>query len=436
MNSRITRIISAVIAVITTAAILAGCAGNEVVNTKAVRQVKTEAHAMQVNYEAMQAPINEADFAFNLGNKLIADVRDTDNFVCSPLSVWLPLAALVNATDAEHKPALLDALGAAGVTEQQINDYSQMLLYRVTGEGNKKYEKNYISPLKIANALFVSQNETIRQSFAQTFADNYLGAMFNVDFSSKQAVDAINEWASDNTDGLIQNVVDSFDSETVAAIANAIYYSDRWDWEFDESETKTDVFHAASGDVTADFMIREGDAQVYYEDDRVQAMPLSFKNGGNMWIIMPKDGTANDLYSSMTADCYGEIVSGSVSCTGKLLLPKFEITGDTFDLKDALIAIGVPLFDREAAPLTSGLIDSDIPVWVDAAVQKAMIKVDEKGTTAAAVTVIAMAGAGMPIPTEPFEMVCDKPFIFVLESYGQVLFTGVVNNPADVPLSK
>jgi serine protease inhibitor len=62
-----------------------------------------------------------------------------------------------------------------------------------------------------------------------------------------------------------------------------------------------------------------------------------------------------------------------------------------------------------------------------------MIKVDEKGTTAAAVTVIAAAGAGMPLPTEPFEMVCDKPFMFVLESYGQALFTGVVNNPAGQP---
>ncbi|MDR2665771.1 MAG: hypothetical protein LBC21_05785, partial [Oscillospiraceae bacterium] len=302
-----------------------------------------------------------------------------------------------------------------------------------TGEGNKEYEKTYISPLKIANALFVSQNETIRQSFAQTFADNYLGTMFNVDFSSQQAVDAINEWASEHTDGLIDNVVDYFDPETVAAIANAIYYSDRWNWEFDESKTKPDIFHAASGDVTADFMIREGDAQVYYEDERVQAMPLSFKNGGNLWIIMPKDETANDLYASMTADYYCEIQSDGVSCTGKLLLPKFEIAGDTFDLADALIAIGVPLFDRDAAPLTGGLIEGGKPVWVDKAVQKAMIKVDEKGTTAAAVTVIAMAGAGMPLPTEPFEMVCDRPFMFVLESYGQVLFTGVVNNPAEVP---
>jgi serpin B len=433
MKTKFSRILTTAMAALATIGALSGCGSNGAINTKTISQVKTEAHALQANYEAAQAPINETDFAFRLGAELLAGVKDAENFVYSPLSAWLPLAALANATDAEHKAALLGALGAAGVTERQLNDYAQMLLYRITGEGNKEYEKGYVSPLKIANALFVSQNETVKQSFAQTFADNYLGAAFNVDFSSPQAADAVNDWASERTDGLIDNVVESFDPGTVAAIANAIYYSDRWNWEFDESETKSDAFHAPDGDTTADFMIREGDAQLYYEDERVRAMPLSFKNGGSLWIIMPKTETANELYRSMTADYYGEITSGGASRTGKLLLPKFEIAGGAFDLKDALIAIGVPLFDSDAAPLAGGLIERDIPVWIDAATQKAMIKVDEKGTTAAAVTVMAMAGAGMPQPTEPFEMICDKPFMFVLESYGQALFTGVVNNPADTP---
>jgi len=38
------------------------------------------------------------DFAFRLGAALLKDLGDS-NFVCSPYSVWLPLAALVNATD-------------------------------------------------------------------------------------------------------------------------------------------------------------------------------------------------------------------------------------------------------------------------------------------------------------------------------------------------
>jgi len=56
-------------------------------------------------------------------------------------------------------------------------------------------------------------------------------------------------------------------------------------------------------------------------------------------------------------------------------------------------------------------------------------KVDEKGTAAAAVSVATMRyGIAPPRPIEPFSVVCDKPFTFVLYgNSGQILFTGVVN---------
>ena len=73
-------------------------------------------------------------------------------------------------------------------------------------------------------------------------------------------------------------------------------------------------------------------------------------------------------------------------------------------------------------------------MWLSDAIQKAVIKVDEKGTTAAAVTVMAAAATGMPMPGTPFEMICDRPFVFILyektyDGGSQVLFTGIVNQP-------
>jgi serine protease inhibitor len=87
-----------------------------------------------------------------------------------------------------------------------------------------------------------------------------------------------------------------------------------------------------------------------------------------------------------------------------------------------------------AAPLTGGLVEENIPVWLGGAVQKAVIKVDEKGTTAAAVTILPAPGATPPTPTEPFVMNCNKPFVFVLydrtdDGGNQILFTGIVNQP-------
>ena len=327
------------------------------------------------------------DFAFRLSAALAKNAGN-ENFVCSPYSVWMPLAALVNATDVEHKDALLTALGAAGISQDDINTAASRMLYNLTKLEDKEYqEKYYYNPLKIANAIFVGNNVTLRKEFAQTFMDFYRGSSINVDFSSRDAVDAVNNWASKNTDGLITNLVQKFDSSTVAAIANAIYFSDRWAWEFDSKETKEGVFRAPAGDTKAWYMLREGRDQFYYEDEQVQAIPLRFKHDGGMYIVLPRDGDAKALLSSMTSEYFNEIQQNSYLAEGKLLLPRFSIQNDIKGLKEALQLLGVPLFDKESAPLTGGLIEEDMRVWVSDAIQKAVIQVDEKGTTAAAVTV-------------------------------------------------
>jgi serine protease inhibitor len=376
---------------------------------------------------AVKAATGANDFAFRLSAELVKTAGN-GNFVCSPYSAWMPLAALANATDAQNKAALLTALGASGITETDINRASSRMLYSLTNG-------NY-NPLKIANAIFVGKNVTLKQDFAQTFMDYYRGSSINVDFSSHEAVDAVNRWASNNTNGLIKNVIQEFDPLTVAAIANAIYFSDRWSWEFNSGQTKEEVFHAPGLDTTALFMLRQGDGQTYYEDPKVQAMPLRFENGGGLYIILPKTGTAAQLLSSMTNSYFNEIQRGSVPATGKLLLPRFSIESTIDDLKEALVALGVPLFNKEAAPLTGGLIEEPFLVWLSKATQKAAIKVDEKGTTAAAVTVmeVGATSAGPPEPSKPFEMICNKPFVFILYDYtydggSQILFTGIVNQP-------
>jgi serpin B len=388
---------------------------------------------------AQEAAKGANDFAFRFSSALVSEMNENDNFVCSPYSVWLPLAALLNATDESARPALLGALGTAGLTAEDINTAASRMLYGLTNsrmnEMLSEGGEEVVDPLKIANAIFVDDDQTLNQEFAQTFADYYMGAAMNVDFASPDAVIAVNQWASDSTEGLIKDVIGQFDPDTVAAIANAIYFSDRWDWEFQENETTEDTFHTPSGDSKAQFMIRQGDALSYYEDDTLQAMPLEFTMGGGLLILLPKEVDGRGLLQSLTEERFNEIMNGRTPRTGKLLLPRFEIDGESMNIKDTLSALNIPLVDSSLSPIT-GLLEDANPLYISDAVQKAMIRVDEKGTTAAAVTVMAVteSAALMPDPTVPFEMNCNKPFAFVL--YGrtydggpQVLFTGVVNQP-------
>jgi serpin B len=419
-------------------ALLAACSSDPENYGSSINVVRVSAKDLQApeygveDSAAKKAAVGANDFAFRLSAALVKNAGN-DNFVCSPYSAWMPLAALVNATNAQNKAALFAALSASGITEADINRASSRMLYDLT-KLRTKDDRDYYNPLKIANAIFVGNDVTLKKEFAQTFMDYYRGNSINVDFHSSDAVDAVNRWASENTDGLIKNVVQEFDPLTVAAIANAIYFSDRWSREFNASETEERVFRAPGGETKAFFMLRQGDGQTYYEDSKVQAMPLQFTTGGGLYIILPKSGSATQLLSTMTNDYFNVIQNGSSPSTGRLLLPRFSIENTIKGLKEALVELGVPLFNDATAPLTGGLIDETVPVYLSDAVQKAVIKVDEKGTTAAAVTVMMAAATGMPMPTKPFEMICDKPFVFILyeptyDGGSLVLFTGVVNAP-------
>lgn len=365
-------------------------------------------------------------FSFRLASALL---EQDENMIVSPLSVWMALSALSNATDKSALPALLGSLGLPETDVRSLNEFASRMLYELTNaEGADKH--NPYDPLSIANAVFVSDQYELNKEFAQTFLDYYRGAAMEVDFTSPGAVDAVNDWASEHTNGLIEEIIQRFEPGTLAAIANAIYFSDRWDWEFNADDTEERAFHGARSEAAAPFMLREGDGLPYYEDGDMQVMPLRFKLGGALYILLPKDGDAGALLSGMTAERFANMQESVANHTGKLLLPRFALNSD-YDLLHALRQLGVPLLDA-AAPALSGVIKGE-DVFISQAVHKALIKVDEKGTTAAAVTVMAMAaGAMMPEPTAPFEMICDRPFAFLLTKpvYGageQVLFCGVVN---------
>ncbi|MDR1353533.1 MAG: serpin family protein [Treponema sp.] len=379
------------------------------------------------------------DFAFRLSAAL-AKQAGTENLVCSPLSVWIPLAALVNAAGDQYKAGLLTALGIPpGLGEKDINDGVSGMLYNLTRQREKKsYEEfykefygekqegSYREPLKIANAIFVDHDMTIKQGFAQAFMDYFLGVSINVDFESPAAAGEVNEWVKKHTNGMIPEIVKGFDTGTAAVIANAIYFFDRWDQEFDPDETEEDVFYVPEEETSAFYMLREGDGLIYYEDETLQALPLGFENGSGMYILLPKDGDASGLLASLTDGYFNDIQAGSVLAQGKLLLPRFSIEGDVMSFGNILETLGVPLFNEGS--LTG--VAEGTALQLSDVLHKAVIKVDEKGTTAAAVTVLPMAtSAGPQEPEKVFVMNCNRPFVFVLYDRRQVLFTGMVNRP-------
>ena len=77
---------------------------------------------------------------------------------------------------------------------------------------------------------------------------------------------------------------------------------------------------------------------------------------------------------------------------------------------------------------------SSSPLYLSAVKHKSFVEVNEEGTEAAAATVGIMSLAMARPVVPPFEMIVDRPFLFVIaDNLTQaILFMGVVFEPASV----
>ena len=112
--------------------------------------------------------------------------------------------------------------------------------------------------------------------------------------------------------------------------------------------------------------------------------------------------------------------------TVELKLPKFKLSSE-LDLRQLLGAMtSTGLF---ATPDLSRMLEGASPMITDAT-QEAIIKVDESGTEAAALTTITVGRSAKPRP-QAIEMTLDRPFMYLVRDRvaGTIYFMGRVADP-------
>jgi serpin B len=120
-----------------------------------------------------------------------------------------------------------------------------------------------------------------------------------------------------------------------------------------------------------------------------------------------------------------------------LHLPKFKITPPAAELSDMLKKLGMTTsFDE---PQGSADFDAMAPkrpddyLYISKVLHKTFLEIDEKGTEAAAATVVIVAvAAGMPLESsKPIELKADRPFLFAIQhaDSGACIFLGRVSDP-------
>jgi serpin B len=113
-----------------------------------------------------------------------------------------------------------------------------------------------------------------------------------------------------------------------------------------------------------------------------------------------------------------------------VFMPKFTLNTE-YQLPQSLRAMGMkrgftPPGDRQGAQFNGMSASGDL--YLTAAIHKAFVSVDEKGTEATAATGIAIKGLSYtPTPS----VLADRPFLFLIRDMktGTVLFLGRITNP-------
>lgn len=348
-----------------------------------------------------------------------------ENAVLSPVNIYLALAMLAETTSGNSRQQILDLTGTESITalRQQAEQ-----VWRAS------YWNDGLSTSILAGSLWLSDSLSYNEAVVDTLVKDYYASVFRGKMGSPELNTALQEWLDTCTGKLLSDYAKkaTLNADAVMALATTIYYQVEWQNGFFEKLNKDGIFYTPDGEKTVTYM-NDRTLQHYYWGEGYSAIGLPLKNGNIMWLILPDEGkTPADLLSEGVA--IRELFDGTAQSKNlfvNLSLPKFDISAEV-SMKSALQSLGITdVFDPYGADF-SGLITGykDRP-YVSEVKHAARVTIDEEGVTAAAYTVILVAGAAAPDPDQlEIDFILDRPFLFAIESQGSLpLFAGIVNNP-------
>lgn len=296
----------------------------------------------------------------------------------------------------------------------------------------------------VANQLFGEKTIALEPPFLDATKSAFGAPLAQVDFKNDFASARvnINDWVLAKTEKRIKDLIpeDGLDKDTRLVLVNALYFLGDWDRPFEKESTYEAPFITGAGEPKNVPMMHSPDhaAYAFVAKDGVSALSMPYKGGAMSMLFLLPD--ANDglpaLEQSLSAEKIDELV-GALEPNKHVMvaLPKFEIDPSaSLSLGDTLKKMGMPLaFDERKADFTPMFNppDPEDRLHIAKVFHKAFIKLDEKGTEAAAASAVSMAKA-TSAPVDEGRFVADHPFLFLLrdEASGLIVFMGRVDDPS------
>lgn len=328
--------------------------------------------------------------------------------------------------------------GARGTTQQEM---AQALGYTQAGLSDADVEEAFAQQnnrlqveaprvgLEVANSAAVQEGFQTLDTYYAALNHSFNAHLFKLDFShnGQQAVDTINEWVKHATHDKIPKLFEEpFDTDTKLVLLNAIVFKGLWASQFRRELTEKGPFYNGGIERTeVDMMFQRVKTNNAF-DDSLQANVVELLYRGDdysMLIVLPSERTGVEvLKQDLTMAKLDAVTPLLTNSTIELYLPKFQLEKQN-NLKSNLTNLG--LHEMFGNADLSG-VTGNTELFVSDVVQRAVVKVDEEGTEAAAatgVTEVNRMGIELPVVN------VDHPFLFFIRKRitGEIFFAGQIN---------
>lgn len=361
-------------------------------------------------------------FAFNLLETVSEKEKFKDkDFMLSPLSISFVLGALNNGATGETSQEILKATGYQGCSATDLNEHCRYILQGSAGVDN-------LVKVKVANAVVLKEGYELKEGFSNTLETYYDAYVRSMKFDEK-ALEAINGWCNEETEGLIPKILDKIDPLACLYAMNSIYFKGAWELKFDKGNTAKSSFTNIDGSSGQVMMMHMEDWFGYTSNDLWATVRMPYGNGSySMYVLLPHEGKSiGEMIDALDFTTWETERNRITSRKVDLKLPKFETETD-IDLIGIMKSLGMEkAFDADEAEFGDMFVSTNGKVYLGLLKQKSKIIVNEEGTEAAAVTVGGMlANAAGPSVSEPITFHADRPFIYLIQekSSNAIFFLG------------
>ena len=338
----------------------------------------------------------------------------------SPLSVALALSMTANGAAGNTLAQFQDVLGE-GVDLVELNTACAQLMADYQGLGGS-------TKCAIANSLWVDPEGQIKDEFIGQCRGIYDAQVFSAQLSEPGIVKDLNGWVSQHTNKMIPQIIGQpFEEDTACLLVNALYLKNSWLSEFDPLSTHTMDFHHAGGPDSQVEYLRKFDTQLsYLQGKGAQGVVLPYDDGRLAFVailpdLYPDSPDFGQWLNNLEGNSLSQLINNREDATFlSFAMPKFSAEWKG-NLEDTLPLLGLEDAFVPGAADFSSLGDSPEGYYISQVIHATKIEVNEKGTEAAAATVVAAESGAAAPPQEGITLILDRPFL-----YGIVdLYTGV-----------